>query len=306
MPHEPSTHHPGFPARAALRPGVRVVRRSATELQVGLAAEHAVVLPDDPAVHLLLRGLDDGRPPPPPDLLSPAARHACDLLLARGLVVDADAWCSMLHGLDGPAAAARSALVAEDIDDARARLDRRSGVRVGIEGEGLSLAATHLEALLTTAGLTVTRSGQTDVVAVLTEGEPERALLDGLVIAEQPHVPLVVCEGRVRLGPFVHPGLTACQRCLDACVAEVDPRHSLVLEQYAGVSHPLWGLPSAVPADLVALATALLARDLTRWADVLQPATWSTTIEIDEALSLPRKTWSRHAACGCSSNLRTA
>lgn len=306
MPHEPSPHHPGFPARAALRPGVRVVRRSATELQVGLAAEHAVVLPDDPAVHLLLRGLDDGRPPPPPDLLSPAARHACDLLLARGLVVDADAWCSMLHGLDGPAAAARSALVAEDSDDARARLDRRSGVRVGIEGEGLSLAATHLEALLTTAGLTVTRSGQTDVVAVLTEGEPERALLDGLVIAEQPHVPLVVCEGRVRLGPFVHPGLTACQRCLDACVAEVDPRHSLVLEQYAGVSRPLWGLPSAVPADLVALATALLARDLTRWADVLQPATWSTTIEIDEALSLPRKTWSRHAACGCSSNLRTA
>lgn len=309
MPHDrdpSSPRHPGFPARAALRPGVRVVRRSATELQVGLAADRAVVLADDPSVHLLLHGLDDGRPPPPPGLLSPAARRACDLLLSRGLVVDADAWCSALHRLDGPAAAARTALVAEAGDGAPGILARRRTVRVRLDVSGLPGAAAHLEGLLATAGLTTTRSGRPDVVAVLAEGEPDRGLLDTLVAEERPHVPLVVCEGRVRLGPFVHPGLTACQRCLDATATDADPRHALVVEQYSGRSRPLWGLPAPVPADLVALATAVLARDLTRWADVLQPATWSTTIEVDPALSLPRTTWSRHAACGCSSNLRTA
>lgn len=320
MPHDPdpqsphlaepeATPHPGFPARAALRPGVRVVRRSATELQVGLGADRAVVLPDDPSVRLVLRGLDDGQPPPPPAHLSPAARHACDLLLARGLVVDAGAWCSALHRLDGPAAAARSALVAEDGDEALPLLDRRRSVRIGLSTAGLSDAAAQLEGLLQTAGLATVRydrAGRADVVAVLTEGELDRSLLDDLVASERPHVVLVVCEGHVRVGPFVHPGLTACQRCLDAFAAERDPRHALVLEQYTGASRPLWGLPPPVPADLVTLATGLLARDLTRWAEVRQPATWSTTIEVDPALSLPRTTWSRHAACGCSSNLRTA
>lgn len=306
MPHDPSIHHPGFPARAALRPGVRVVRRSATELQVGLAADHAVVLPDDPAVMLVLRGLDDGHPPPPPQLLAPPARHACDLLLAHGLVVDADAWCSTLHRLDGPPAAARSALVAEHGDAALPLLLRRRTVRVGVEVTGLAAAATQLEGQLTTAGLTTAPPVRADVVAVLTEGEPDRSRLDELVAAERPHVALVVSEGRVRVGPFVHPGLTACQRCVDACTAETDPRHGLVLEQHGGPSRPLWGLPAPVPTDLLALATAFLARDLTRWADVIQPASWSTTIEVDPALSLPRTTWSRHAACGCSSNLRTA
>lgn len=304
---DPSTaRHPGFPARAALRPGVRVVRRSATELQVGLAADHAVVLPDDPAVHLLLRGLDDGRPPAPPALLPPAARQACDLLLRRGLVVDADGWCSTTHGLEAATASARSALVAERGDDALPLLLRRQSVRIGLHVDGLSEAAEQLGTLLEGAGLVLADPRRSDVLAVLTEGEPDRALLDGLVVAERPHVLLVVSEGRVRVGPFVHPGLTACQRCLDACTAEADPRHALVLEQYTGASHPLWGLPAPIPADLVAVATALLARDLARWADVLQPMTWSTTIAVDTALTLPRTTWSRHAACGCSSNLRTA
>jgi hypothetical protein len=298
MQHDPSVHHPGFPARAALRPGVRVARRSATELQVGLATDHAVVIPDDAGVRLVLRGLDDGHPPPPPGLLSPAARRACELLLAHDLVVDADVWCTTLHRLEGAAAAARSALVAEVGDAAASRLAQRRTVCVGLTATGLGAAADQLHALLAMAGIATATGTQADVVAVLTEGEPERSLLDELVAAERPHACLVVCEGRVRVGPFVHPGRTACQRCLDASAAETDPRHGLVLEQYAGPSRPLWGLAGPVPADLVALGTALLARDLTRWADVLQPATWSTTIEVDPALTLPRTTWSRPAACG--------
>ncbi|TCJ31233.1 hypothetical protein [Nocardioides jejuensis] len=299
-------HHPGFPARAALRPGVRVVRRSASELQVGLSPTDAVVLPDHPAVRMLLHGLDDGRPPAPPAFLPPVAVVACSALLAHNLVVDADLWCRALAGTSGAAAAARSAVVAEAGDDAATRLAARLAVAVGIADQGLPEAAAHLEQLLAIGGITVATARRPDVVVVLSAGEPDRSVLDRLVGDDVPHVSLVVSEGRVRVGPFVHPGLTCCQRCIDAHAAEQDPRHGLVIEQHVGAPRGLWGLPSPVPADLVALAVAFLARDLSRWADVLEPATWSTVIDVDAALTFPRTHWSRHAACGCSSNSRTA
>lgn len=295
--------HPGFPRRAALRPGVRMVRRAVDQLQVGLGPD-AVVVPDHPAVRLLLRGLEDGRPPAHPAVLEPPARQAAEALLLRELVVDADVWCAALEG--APDSSSRSALVAEARGDTARRLGTRRQVRVGLHVSGLIPAADSLAQLLGDAGVATAHPDRADVVAVLAEGEPDRTLLDQLIGADRPHVLLVACEGDVRVGPFVQPGRTACQRCLDAHAAEGDPRRALVLEQYAGPSRPLWGLPAPVPGDLVALATGIVARDLARWADVLQPATWSTTIQVDPELTLPRTTWSRHAACGCSSNSRTA
>lgn len=295
--------HPGFPGRVALRPGVRVVRRAVDQLQVGLGPD-AVVLPDHPSVRLLLRGLADGRPPAHPAVLEPPARQAAETLLRRGLVADADVWCAALDG--APDSSTRSALVAEARGDTARRIAARRQVRVGVHTSGLTSAADALTVLLDDAAVATTRPERADVVAVLTEGEPDRAVLDHLVAGEQPHLLLVVCEGDVRVGPFVQPGQTACQRCLDAHAAEHDPRRALVLEQYTGPSRPLWGLPAPVPGDLVALATGIVARDLVRWADVLRPATWSTTIRVDPELAFPRTTWSRHAACGCSSNSRTA
>lgn len=303
MPPDDIDRHPGFPGRASLRPGVRVVRRAVDQLQVGIGPD-AVVLPDHPSVRLLLRGLEDGRSPAHPALLAPSARHAAETLLLSDLVVDADVWCAALEG--APDSSTRSALVAEARGDTARRIAARRQVRVGLHASGLISAADALAELLGDAGVATAPPDRADVVAVLTEGEPDRALLDQLMVADRPHLLLIVCEGGVRVGPFVQPGRTACQRCLDAHAAERDPRRALVLEQYAGPSRPLWGLPAPVPGDLVTLATAIVARDLARWADVLQPATWSTTIRVDPELTFPRTTWSRHAACGCSSNIRTA
>ncbi|MDO7867426.1 hypothetical protein [Nocardioides jiangxiensis] len=282
------------------------MRRSASQLQVGLSTARAVVLPDHPAVHLLLAGLDDGRPPAHPAFLEPAAVQACRALLDHDMVVDADLWCRALDGTDGAAAGARSALVSEAGDAGASRLAARRQVQVGLISRGLHAAVDQLRELLCLGGMTVGAHGRLDVVAVVSEGEPDRSVLDGLVRDDVPHLSLVLSEGHVRVGPFVHPGLTACQRCIDAHASERDPRHALVLEQHTGPPHTLWGLPTPVPADLVALGVALLARDLSRWADVLPPATWSTVIDVDPALTLPRTQWSRHAACGCSSNSRTA
>lgn len=300
------SRHPGFPARALLRPGLRVARRSATELQVGLTPGRSVVLPDDPAVRLLLRGLAEGLPPAAPEHLTRIARRAAERLLAEGHVVDADLWTELLGDTDPAVAQTRAALLAEAGSDTARRLAARSAVRVRVEQSGLPAAEGRLIALLHQAGISAAATeGRPDVVAILCEGEAPRHRLDALVQQELPHVLLVVAAGQVRVGPFVQAGLTACQRCIDAHHAEGDPRHTLLVEQHSGPATPPWGLPSPVPADLVDIAVGLVARDLGRWADVLRPATWSTTLAVDADLRLPRRTWSRHAACGCSSNSAT-
>lgn len=301
QPSGPLTRHPGFPARALLRPGVRVCRRSATELQVGLG-DRVAVLVDDAGVRLLLSGLADGRPPGPIASLSHAVMAACDRLLEEELLVDADIWCNAIGGLDGDLAQARSALVAELGDDAGAALAGRSGLTIAVQGTALHSARDRLADLLTGSGLRVSATAAPDLVVHVCEGEPDRALLDDLVREERAHVVLAVVEGAIRVGPLVQPGVTACQRCMDADLAEGDPRRALVLEQYSGAQREPWGLPTPVPRDLMDLAVALLARDVARWADGIEPVTWSTSIAVDPGLTLPRRFWHRHAACGCSTN----
>ncbi len=59
---------------------------------------------------------------------------------------------------------------------------------------------------------------------------PSRAArpIDRLVQADRPHLLVTAVAGRVRVGPCVVPGLTACLRCVDAHLADRDPRHPLV------------------------------------------------------------------------------
>ncbi len=288
-----------------LRPGVRVCRRSATDLQVGVGGRVAV-LADDPGVRLMLSGLADGRPPGPMTSLSPVVRVAWQRLLHAGLVVDADVWCTAVAGVgsfEGAAARTRSALVADLGDEAAVVLAARSRHTITVTGAGLPETQERLTTLLGLAGLHVSPSARPDLVVHASLGEPDRYALDDLVRADVAHVVLTVIEGQVTVGPLVQPGATACQRCVDAALAERDPRRALVVEQYSGVTSEPWGLPTPVPHDLAELAAAFLARDLSRWADGDAPVTWSTSVTIDAALSLPRRRWRRHAACGCSANI---
>jgi hypothetical protein len=71
--------------RLVLRPGVHVLRRSASELQVGLDPRRAVVLPDLPEVQGLLRSLTS--PATPPQAYDGRTLEA---LADSGLLMDAD------------------------------------------------------------------------------------------------------------------------------------------------------------------------------------------------------------------------
>jgi bacteriocin biosynthesis cyclodehydratase domain-containing protein len=288
-----------------LRPGVHVCRRSHDELQVGLSPDIALVLPDLPEVRALLAGLQEGRPPGSPSTLSSAVLLTCERLLAHGLVVDGDLWCRQLGSNATEAAEARTAIVAEHGLDAGERLRRRAATSVSLDCIGLTRAATRLEDLLTMSGLTVrpapAGAQAVHLAVVVRRDELDRADLDPFLRSDQPHVVLTVSEGRVQLGPWVHPGVTACVRCLDAHRHESDPRHGVVAQQYADAGPGgTCGLPPPVPADLVDIAVGLLARDVTRWADGEQPLTWSSVITVDPELTLSRTLWRRHPGCGCS------
>lgn len=250
--------------RLRLRPGIRVSERSDRTLQVGLHPGHRLVLRDDPAVRgaltLLSHGVGPGR-------LSPDQRDLLDRLLAAGLVADADG------------------------DLARSRAADRALVEVRATGS----VRTTLVRLLSESRVRATTGSTATVIVVATIGaELPRETVDELVRADRPHLLLTWVAGRLRVGPFVVPGLTACLRCLDEHLTDQDPRHPLVVEQHLAPD------PTDLPpqADLQ-LALAWASRDVVSLINGDCPTTWSATVDIGPGGPVTRR-WRRHPRCGCA------
>ena len=250
--------------RVRLGPGLRVSDRSDDVLQVGLHPGHRLVLPDDPVTRGLLdrlhHGLDPDRVPAP-------QRGRLRLLDAAGLLVPA---------VPAPARSpsrAGATVVVDTPEDDRAVVGR----------------------LLAGVGLTGSRSDAAAPVLVLRIGcEPRRSELDALAQTDRSHLLVTALAGRVRVGPTVVPGVTACQRCLDEHDTDVDPRHPLVLQQH--LDPDLTDRPD--PVDLQ-LALAWAVRDLVALVEGRRPTTWSATLDLTDEGPLLRP-WHRHPRCGCA------
>jgi bacteriocin biosynthesis cyclodehydratase domain-containing protein len=134
-------------------------------------------------------------------------------------------------------------------------------------------------------------------VLLVSPGPLPRDVLDPFVRDGRAHVVVAPAGGGLTVGPFVAPGLTACLRCVDAHLAEHDPRRAVVLEQ-CGRQPPA----PVEPRDptLLALALAWAVRDVIRFVDGVEPATWSATVSIGADAMPVRRSWHRHPHCGCS------
>lgn len=251
--------------RYRLRPGIRTSRRAEGVLHVGLHADQRLVLPDDEATRRLLSLLGHGVAP---TALPPGPAALFWRLERAGLLVEADA------------------------EVLRSRV--RAEARVGVEAPDPARGA--LRRLLATAGLVEAspRGRETVRLLVSTGAEPRRDRLDESMRADRPHLLVTEVSGRIRLGPCVVPGLTACLRCLDAHHTDRDPRHPLVVEQHVEPD-PADRAPE--PERQLALAWAV--RDLVALVDGERPWTWSATIEI-RATGPVRQEWTRHPRCGCA------
>jgi hypothetical protein len=239
-----------------LRDGLHVVRRDDRHLQIGLDPPWRVVAPDEPDVQRVLADLAAGSWPQP--------RTSSGHRLLRDLGA-----AGML------------------------RPEQSASGRVALAGAaGPCSDATRLLA----AGrcLLVDDPREADVVLVLAAGEPPRDLVDDHLREGRAH--LVVGAGAAghRVGPFVLPGATACQRCVDAHLAERDPRRPVVVEQL--------GRRPAAPGDaaLAALAVAWAVRDVQAYVAGQRPTTWSATVDLDLELAPRPRLWHRHPYCGCS------
>lgn len=257
--------------RPVLLPGVRVLRRSAAEVQVGLDPRLALVLPADDAVRRTLSSLSVAGPAADAD---PAV---LDRLLRGGLVVE------------------------------RAATAQRPTGRVELSTFGAT-PLPEASALVEGTGLTrIDPSGGTpaDVGLLVGIGEPDRGLLDGWVRDGLPHLVARISEGIATVGPFVEPGRTACLRCVDAHRADQDPRWPLLVAQQADQTQRQRpdGVPDPVDPALVSLSLAWAVRDLVSYLSGSRPATWSATLRLpSDLVDAESVSWLRHPECGCSWN----
>lgn len=249
-----------------LLPGVRLVRRDADHLQLGVDPPRCAVLRDLPEVRRLVSDLAVGNRPARPD---PEVGRALAAIIDAGLLVP---------------------------DDTAQRRERLARARLHVDAAPEVVGA--VSALLAAAGArTPARAGTPDAVLLVRDGELRRGRLDPLVRDELPHL-LVRDHGHeIVVGPFVAPGLTACLRCVDCHLGERDPRRGLAVEQ-AATQQPLVAPP--VDPTLRAVALSLAVRDLVTFAEGDQPATWSATFTVGRPLDLTPRRWLRHPACGCA------
>jgi hypothetical protein len=249
-----------------LQAGLRLVRRDAEHLQLGVDPPRAAVLPDTPEVRLLVDDLARGRPP---GQLSADGRRALTRIVAAGLA----------HPVD------------EERD--RARSLAQSPVAIVANREN----GAALTTLLSDSGLVPTTATDPAAALVVTDTEVSRSALDPLVRDGVPHLVMSGSPTGITVGPFVVPGATACLRCVDAHRGDGDPRRALVVEQVA-TTPPLVGDRPDPALRSIALGWAV--RDLVTFLVGGRPATWSATVRLSADLAPTPQPWLRHPHCGCS------
>lgn len=185
--------------------------------------------------------------------------------------------------------ARRAMLALLDADLVRPTDQPRTLPRVGID-------APPTLAAVAASMLGPTSPDPADVVLVLSEGPLARERVDPLIRRGTPYLAVESAPDAWTVGPLVVPGVTACLRCVDAVLAESDPRRALVLGQLAGAHVPHDGL-------LESLAIAWAVRDALAHLAGDRPATWSASLTLTRDAEPVRRQWLRHPECGCAWDL---
>lgn len=135
-----------------------------------------------------------------------------------------------------------------------------------------------------------------DVVVVVEHLVPDPVRVRRLVGDGVPHLSVVVREADVVVGPFVHPGRTACLRCQDLHRGDADRSWPAVAAQLRGLG------PATRPEEttLAAVAAALAAAQVLAAVDGHRPSVAGAVAEVALPDLLPRtRDLLPHPACGC-------
>ncbi|QGF24422.1 TOMM precursor leader peptide-binding protein [Raineyella fluvialis] len=123
--------------------------------------------------------------------------------------------------------------------------------------------------------------------------EPDPALIEALMRADDPHVVLRPRPEGVLVGPFVVPGRTSCLTCGDLTRAARDA--SWVEQRAAMISSP-----APYPPALREWATSMVMAQLSCWGRGGLPDLADRTVEMDtRAWRQTWRAWRPHPSCGC-------
>ncbi len=178
-----------------------------------------------------------------------------------------------------------------------------------IRVHGRGPLADAISSALTTGPARVTRSthftADTDVttwnclcVVLTDELVVDPRLVDALLVAGIPHLPVRLRDGRGVVGPLVLPGSTSCLRCADLTRSDADEEWPHVAAQLLGrVGH---AAPATVLAT-TAVAFGTAGNGASRGRPAPRPRAWtrrsrSTSIRTRFAV----RPWPRDPRCGCS------
>lgn len=136
--------------------------------------------------------------------------------------------------------------------------------------------------------------GGLDVVVVVEPHAAHPARYQRLLGLGVPHLPVVVREADMVVGPLVLPGRSACVRCVDLARADVDARWPALAAQLRTTAEP------AHEATLAAVAAATAAAQVLALLDGHRPAAVGACLEISLPAGLPSvHPTGPHPRCGC-------
>lgn len=295
-----------------------MLRRSATEVQVGTDPRWAVRLTDlppsdtdllvDPVVAGLLSQAHLTQDDDEPVLRGPSA-------------VDAQVWSLLRPAADGPSVvAAREERVVAVLGLGPTGL----GIAVGLAAAGVGTVLLDDEAAVRPFDVGPTGYSWTDVgasrtsvaarrlrdVAPRVSTEPVRSpdvvvLVEtdvadplrgpALVAAGTVHLSVVLREADVVVGPLVVPGRGPCLRCLDLRRTDADPAWPSLLDQLGRSDPAVEAAATAVVASGLGTAAVLAHLD---GAGGRPPG---TVFEVSAPGAVPReRAWAVHPDCGCT------
>ncbi|MEJ7635763.1 hypothetical protein [Aeromicrobium sp.] len=286
--------------RPAIRPGAPLLRRDATHLQVGTSP--GIVIADRPGLLPLLRLIDGARDVDRitaiaresiPDLAIPVAEVLAELRIL-GAVFDATRWSgARRRGLDA------EARHVDLIGDDPARLSRRPAIGLAFHCDAGARSLVDIaQTVLADSGVTRLDAPDPDLLVIASRAEPSRGVFEQPVRLGLDHLPVVIDEDRVRIGPLVRPGHTPCVSCHDLHRGDWDRAWPALVHQLG--RHTAGMTPPAVDAVTSHAAALELAVEVLALADGRALRTLGRCLAVGPEPG-DRMTWqvAFHHSCTC-------
>lgn len=285
--------------RPMLRPGLQILRRDVSTLQLGLDWPGLAVVTETPAIRGVLDAIDGYRDVAGVVLRAMGATgiDQADCLNALDLLVECGAVVAQVAGSSdvGENAWAALSLLAGRERTANDLALRRAAHTMHIEGSGLVADQVRRAGELARLRL-CDHSAEADLVVLASDREPKRSRIDELMHRGVPHLWVCIRDVVGVLGPFVIPGRTTCLRCVDAARTDRDPAWPALLD--AAAARPLIVAPS--DPVLAALIGSWAVLEAQTWAGGLQPQTCDRVIEVPYGCGVVQtEVFDLHPHCGC-------